>query len=48
MDAMDATDTMKHEFLISCAEEVIQGSIAIKWVVPTSVNVTASFLKQTW
>ena len=48
MDAMDTMDTMKHKFLIRCTEEVAQGSFAVKWIVPTSVHVTASFLKQTW
>ena len=39
-------DTMKHEFLIRCAEEVVQGSLAVKWVFASSMNFTASFLRQ--
>ena len=45
-DAMDTIDTMKHEFLIRCAEEVAQGSLAVKWVFASSMNFTASFLRQ--
>ena len=45
-DAMDTMDTMKHEFLIRCAEEVVQGSLAVKWVFASSMNFTASFLRQ--
>ena len=45
-DAMDTMDTMKHEFLIRCTEEVAQGSLAVKWVFASSMNFTASFLRQ--
>ena len=45
-DAMDTMDTMKHEFLIRCTEEVAQGSLAVKWVFASSMNFTASFLHQ--
>ena len=45
-DAMDTMDTMKHEFLIRCTEEVVQGSLAVKWVFASSMNFTASFLRQ--
>ena len=44
MDTMDTIKSMKHEFLIRCTEEVVQGSFAVKWVFASSMNFTASFL----